>query len=412
MEVALETLYVAWPSNVVAPPVNTTDPMYIYDTMFETLVGGYVKSDSSPGYPGLTECKTNQDLIGLYGPEFLSEVATERVLLLSKISFAVMESLSAMDQVRLGLTDPIRVFVKSEPHTLEKINHGRFRLINSVSLTDQMVERFLCSRQNKREINCFQTIPSMPGMGNHEVDEDVAKAGALLTKELLEEIEDRAGTDARAYDWTNTHKTLMVDARFRARLQNLDPWENLYTKRQLCLSTAVMVFDDGTILVQRKRGVQKSGSFNTSAGNCRSRVVSRIIAVPEAPLLIDGKWQVRVMGDDCVENMNGLNGDVIAARYLKQNLRIKEVTSYKLDGFVEFCGLEFRQHGIFNPRALKSVVKFLLTWPEASCFASRLQDFEDSLSFCPHEREYYSHILRLVKIEMDSRVEAGQSQRQ
>lgn len=376
--------------------------MYIYDSMVKMLVDGSIKSDSSPGYPGLTDCKTNADLIGFYGPEYLAEVATERILLMKEVSFEQMEGLSAMELVLLGLVDPIRVFVKSEPHSREKIEQGRYRLINSVSLIDQMVERFLSSRQNKTEISQYHKIPSMPGMGNHETDYDEALAGAKLTKELLEEIENRAGTDARAYDWTNTHKTLMVDARFRAKLQNLPPWENLYTKRQLCLSTAVMVFDDGRLMVQVKRGVQKSGSFNTSAGNCRSRTVSRIIAFPDAPLIINGSWQVRVMGDDCVENVSG-SSDELVTKYAEQNLRIKEVTSFETDLFVEFCGLEFYGDGIFNPRALKSVVKFLLTWPERSSFQSRLKDFEDSLVYCPDHCKYYSYLLQLVRTEMDLR---------
>lgn len=39
--------------------------------------------------------------------------------------------------------DDIKVFVKQEPHSWEKISEGRFRLISAVSMVDTMVDRIV-----------------------------------------------------------------------------------------------------------------------------------------------------------------------------------------------------------------------------------------------------------------------------
>lgn len=392
MEDGISKLLDAWPKEMVAPMPVVDDPIDLFDDMYSMLANGMVKPDASPGFPGMLISKENQGLIGSYGCENLASIAAERLLLLGEISFAQMAKLSAYDLVKLGLTDPIRVFIKNEPHSSSKLAAGRLRIINSVSIIDQLVERQLSSLQNKLEISNYDLVPSMPGMGNHP-----GEGGAYHTQTLIGQVEDKAGTDAEAYDWTNTHKTLMVDARFRADSQGLDPWENPFTKRQLALSTSLMVLDDGGVYSQVLRGVQKSGSFNTSAGNCRSRTVARAVAFPDKPLVVDGKWQVRVMGDDCVESLTGLTRELLVAKYGEQNLRIKEVSQEEVEGFVEFCGLEFSGKGIHNPRSLKTVVKFLLSWPQGLAWGDRFSDFQDALYFCPKECSYYSDLLLLVK---------------
>lgn len=393
MEDGIQKLIDAWPRSVVAPAMDLNNPLVIYDSMYNMLVNGGVKRDASPGYPGLIYGPTNEDVIGFHTPEYISAVATERILLLGEINFSLMEGLSGIDCVKLGLTDPIRLFIKNEPHSKEKMASGRYRLINSVSLIDQMVEKYLCGRQNKVEIANYALIPSMSGMGNHQT----GLTGAVKTKHLIEQILNRAGTDARAFDWTCTHQTMMIDPRFRAQVLGLPTWENHYTKRQLLLITSAVIIDDGSVYNQVSRGVQKSGSANTSGGNSRNRVVARAIALPEMPLVINGEWQVRAMGDDCAENIGDLSHEQVKAAYRRQNVQIKLVTSMVVDGFVEFCGLEFSETGIYNPRALKTVNQFLLTWPEPSQWDTRFTDFCDALHYCPRECRYYGQILLLVR---------------
>lgn len=392
MEQGIDKLIGNWPRFVVADRMDCESPLVIYDSMYKMLVGGGVKLDTSPGYPGMLLGKTNADVIGFLSPETVAAIAAERVLLINEISFEFMETLSAVEMVKLGLTDPIRVFIKNEPHSKAKLELGRLRIINSVSLIDQMVEKYFCGRQNKLEIANFVSIPCMPGMGNHD-----GVAGAQLTARLLSAIKSRSGTDARAYDWTNTHQTMMVDARFRAKILGLPKWENVYTKRQLLLMTSVMIVDNGNVFQQSRRGVQKSGSVNTSTGNCRSRVVARAVAFPDMDLLdVDG-WQVRVMGDDGVENTSGISKDEVVSAYQRLNVLIKEVTTLEEDGFVEFCGLEYSEMGIHNPRSLKSLVHFLYTWPTEAQWESRFEDFKAALVFCPLQCEYYCDLLLLVK---------------
>nr|UQB76108.1 RNA-dependent RNA polymerase [Flumine sobemo-like virus 21] len=62
--------------------------------------------------------------------------------------------------------------------------------------------------------------------------------------------------------------------------------------RYKALALSVFVLPDGTMYSQNRSGVQKSGSYNTGAGNSRMRVV--------AAKLIGAPWAI-AMGDDCLE---------------------------------------------------------------------------------------------------------------
>lgn len=372
---------------------TTSDAEKIFEVMFNTITCGGLKNDSSPGYPAMMINRRNDDLIDTLGAEQLAALATERVMLFNEISLLDMCGLTPMDLVNLCLVDPIRLFIKNEPHPKRKLDSGRVRIINSVSIVDSLVERYLSGPQNRLEISNYIETSAMPGMGNHP-DE----GGAPTTKAILETIIDKAGTDQEAYDWTNTHQMLMVDATIRARMAGEpDPLENTFCKRQLCLMTSVVVLDDGEIQTQKVRAIEKSGSYNTSSGNSRVRVVGRAIAFPELPLKINGVWQVRAMGDDAVENVPIPLRAEIASRYRRIGWRVKEVTTIEDDGFVEFCGLNFFPHEIRNPRYLKGVVQYLHSWPTDYQWNDRMRDFKSSLVYAPVACEQYSALLERVK---------------
>lgn len=72
----------------------------------------------------------------------------ERVELMLFLGLEVIRSLSAVERVWLYLVDPVRFFVKNEPHSVDKVLNRRFRLISSFSVVDSIVQR-LATRDRK-----------------------------------------------------------------------------------------------------------------------------------------------------------------------------------------------------------------------------------------------------------------------
>ncbi len=104
------------------------------------------------------------------------------------------------------------------------------------------------------------------------------------------------------------------------------------------------------------------------------------------------------MGDDAVEDLPPeVSEHEIKSRYASLGLKIKETTSMSRTGYVEFCGLNFTDlHEATNPRVLKSVVKFLFSWPTPESYTERIRDFRDAMYLSP-EVEYFTNLLHTAK---------------
>lgn len=61
------------------------------------------------------------------------------------------------------VSDPLKIFIKQEPHKDKKIAEGRLRLIMSVSLIDSMVDRILFMRLAYKVVNNFKDTGIMLG---------------------------------------------------------------------------------------------------------------------------------------------------------------------------------------------------------------------------------------------------------
>ena len=192
--------------------------------------------------------------------------------------------------VQMGFCDPIRLFVKQEPHTLKKCKEGRFRLISSVSLVDQIVERLLFGPQNQLEITMWRSIPSKPGMGLSQYEQAQSIWNDLKYKHLGCPA---AEADISGFDWSVQSWELWADCSMRALLGNFTPEvKHLAMSRFYCLMNSVFQLSNGTLIEQGKPGLMKSGSYCTSSTNSRIRcLMAELIGSP---------WCI-AMGDDSVE---------------------------------------------------------------------------------------------------------------
>jgi len=100
--------------------------------------------------------------------------------------------------VKMGVVDPVKVFVKSEPHKVTKLEEGRVRLICSVSLIDNVIAKLLCSLQNNTEILHQADIPVKPGLGLH--DEGLHDINVYVKQHFANAS--LAEADVKGWDWS------------------------------------------------------------------------------------------------------------------------------------------------------------------------------------------------------------------
>lgn len=220
--------------------------------------------------------------------QLVVESVYARLELLSKVELS--DKLTAVDLVRLGLCDPVRLFVKQEPHPKRKIETRRFRLISSVSLVDQLVERLLFGYQNQLEIAMWKTCPSKPGMGLSEGSQAKAIWDQVAYKHTTCPAVE---ADISGFDWSVQEWELRADVEMRIILGGFhEKVANAARNRFKCLSLSVFQLSNGTLIAQAIPGLMKSGSYCTSSSNSRIRcLMAKLIGSP---------WCI-AMGDDSVE---------------------------------------------------------------------------------------------------------------
>lgn len=289
-------------------------------------------------------------------PKLLPILARLTFNRLQKMLEVRFKHLSPAELVQAGLCDPIRVFVKGEPHKQSKLDEGRYRLIMSVSLIDQLVARVLFQNQNKREITLWRAVPSKPGFGL-STDEQVVEFMKILSaqvgvapKELIGNWQHHLiATDCSGFDWSVSDWLLEDDMEVRNRL-TLDINETTKRLRSAwlkCISNSVLSLSDGTLLSQQVPGVQKSGSYNTSSSNSRIRVM--------AAYHCGAEWAM-AMGDDALESV-GSN----LAKYAELGFKV-EVSSK-----LEFCSHIFEREDLAIPVNKAKMIYKLIHGYEPEC---------------------------------------------
>lgn len=303
-----------------------------------------LNADASPGFPyvacllpaGGKVAKNSDIMSNLALRAKVVDAVIERVELLSNRQ---VYGKTAVELVEGGYVDPVRIFVKQEPHNIEKIKAGRFRLISSVSIVDQLVERLLFSLQNKTEIEVWEDIPSKPGIGL--TDESLHSVQAQARK-MLERGGEIAEADISGWDWSVQSWELLGEAYMRVKLAGLssnlphngeppitygEPFSEIVFARYHCLGLSVFGLSDGELYAQKLPGIQLSGSYTTSSSNSRMRVL--------AARLIGARWAM-AMGDDCLEQM--VPG--AAGRYAALGHVVKDYQKASLNSFT-FCSHHF-----------------------------------------------------------------------
>jgi hypothetical protein len=321
-----------------------------------------INRNSSPGTPYHVLGATNAVILDNYS-ELIKQIVIERLTLLcsTRINLGL---LTPAQLVVHGFTDPIRVFVKNEVHKVKKVQTGKVRLISSVSIVDQIIERLLFADQNQAEIKDHNWIPSKPGFGMLET------SGVNDIREyvsLMREIGPLVSTDMSTWDFTMQEWEFAAEFKMRSilnRSDSRDSWTIMARNRLMCLCNSIFALSDGSLFSQRMRGVMKSGSYLTSSTN--SRVRAFIAFLRGAPSI--------TMGDDCIEVCS--NKQSLIDHYYKLGHNVKDVKDV-IDSF-EFCSHRFTDDTVVPVNWMKTLINFLLKKDFTEASIKQLRDeFKD-----------------------------------
>nr|AOC55075.1 RNA-dependent RNA polymerase [Sherman virus] len=263
--------------------------------------------NSSPGYPYCITTPTNRILFGVE-EGIPSQQSMNRVWEM------------VQRQIRERMADPIRFFVKPEPHSNRKLKDERYRLISSVSVIDQIIDHMLFDDMNHALIaNCDRT-PIKAGW-------TPMKGGwRWIPKHGVE------STDKQAFDHTAMGWQFEVELDIRKKLcNNMNPlWEELALWRySMLFMEPIFVTSGGLLLKQRRPGIMKSGCVNTITTNSIIQLIIHYRVALELGIDLRFIW---AMGDDVIQEKQ----EQLFYDLLSQYVIVKEKSSH-----VEFAGYRY-----------------------------------------------------------------------
>lgn len=334
---------------------------YLSRTAFDRALSR-VDRLSSPGYPYCLSFTTNADCLGWDG-------------------FNYTRAESIYDDVCAFLRNPVpfyhKVFIKMEPHSLEKIKNKRFRLIIAQPLNIQMIWHMLFDYMNDKEIEQTYNIPSQQGV-------ILPGGGWKVFVELWKRRGYDTGLDKSAWDWCTPWWLCKWDLEFRYRMgrgDNMDEWYSLAKYMYKCtFAEARLILGDGSIYQQIVPGVMKSGCVNTISSNSHMQVMVHILACLDQGVSI---YPLPVAcGDDT----------------LQCSWQAVDINSYKKFGAIvksasdglEFVGHEFTMSGPIPLYLDKHLVKMMTVTNDNA------QDYFDSMARMYCKNEYVFNFFRYM----------------
>lgn len=266
--------------------------------------------NASPGYPYVLNSSTNRS--------FFRVTREGKTCAYShNLAWQLVE-----ERLKTRGVDPIRLFIKPEPHKMEKIQTGRFRLISSISVVDQIIDHMLFDNFNAMLIKNYNHTPIKVGWA------PVIGGWRTVQKCLW-------STDKSSWDWTVTPWLLDILLDFiKESCENMTgEFSDLidYRFKHLFVNP-IYTTSNGLHLQQLYPGVVKSGSVLTITGNSVMQLALHYRAASEEKLELR---DIMIMGDDVCESPQPDNYYERLSKYCK----LKDI-SYE----VEFAGFRYEEN--------------------------------------------------------------------
>lgn len=243
---------------------------------FDRVIAEKIDWTSSPGYPYMRRAPTNKDLFkvkeGIPNPQEVD-----------KMWLALQARLQCRD------SDPVRLFIKPEPHKRKKLDSHRYRLISSVSILDQIIDHMVFGPMNDNLIRNWPFIPNRPGWSQ------------LVGGWKAMPVETWTATDKSGWDWSCNawYFEMALQVRLDLCENPSKEWLDLAVWRYQQLFKEVRFITSGGLILRQKRpGVMKSGCVNTISDNSMMQVMLHIrvclhLGIPIGRMLS--------MGDDVLQ---------------------------------------------------------------------------------------------------------------
>nr|UGO57248.1 MAG: hypothetical protein 1 [Riboviria sp.] len=269
---------------------------------------------SSPGYPYQLSFATNGSFLGSRGDGTFDE------------NILRQHWLTTLERIRNREVDPIKLFVKPEPHKVSKVEKKSWRLISSVSVMDQIIDHMLFDPMNKKMVDEYLSIVPQIGWAPVYLGwTNIPLCGVAM---------DKSGWDWTVRPWLCEE---VLELR-KALCQNLTAeWIDLAEWRYRALFESPMfVTSGGHFLRQLNPGVMKSGCVNTISDN--SIMQDILNKVVELETGLTSTW-MKTMGDDTYQSDPGDIPTYVEC--LRKYCLVKEVKNR-----AEFAGFEFQYNHI------------------------------------------------------------------
>lgn len=231
--------------------------------------------------------------------------------------------------------DPIKLFIKCEPHKQAKIESNRFRLISSVSLEDALIDRILLYPIMKKAVSTFQKTLLLFGYSP-------LKGGHRWFSRHWDASTNKLMVDKTAFDWT-VHPymiEMLKDVLISLNVNASDWWINALNIRFKALfEQPEFIFSDGTRVIQPVPGIMKSGCYITILGNSIIQLYLKLLAhlrsnTPLTPVM--------VIGDDTIEEDS-------PETYCQAFYSLGVLPKFKRSFLMEFAGFAYPPPCSFAP---------------------------------------------------------------
>lgn len=310
-------------------------------------------------------------------------------------------NLEPKELVNLGLVDAMRVFIKGEAHSIQKIAEGRLRIIFSVGLIDNLVARIIDSKGKKQEISDSAYICSKPGMGLH--DEGLKTISGYIKSMAYSEpnkIKELYSLDVKGWDWSMTWSDFKFDFERRKALtigSERSCWSKVLFSHMYCMARKVLLFSDGSLVQQLVPGVMPSGWYWTSDTNSGVNVGIALSAIYKNDRISFNKkrfdtYKCAANGDDII--VSGLSAEIWTSHYEDFGKTMSLCEKVKYDSF-EFCSTQFQANGFGYPvRVGKALYNLLSNKPTAVSKVFELYEaFRYNVRHHPN-RDYLVEVIR------------------
>lgn len=293
---------------------------------------------STPGCCPLSKFgSNNREALGMTTDERGQRIFNEERL--SILRFLVEDRWAAIVSGEEPPADPLRVFVKQEPHKIEKIEDGRMRLIQAVSLVDTMIDRILFGEMARKATAPQNVLTTPCTVGWSQMN-----GGWKLLRSKYPH--GAVSIDRKAWDWTVRGWLVDFWERFLISLHPGAPewWQKAVRYRMTQLfREARFMFSDGVLIVQPEPGIMKSGCLLTLILNSVSQTILHVMAMS-------------ALGLDPMESLPLSCGDDTIQSWFKDiDKYVEQLSKYcivkeaeRTTDYIEFVGFIFDNTG-FTP---------------------------------------------------------------